>query len=288
MKVSGPETRRNACRYSLLLLTASLILPLHAATFRSDAAFHILYINQQPLGLFQSHTDELAIGAGKHQLVLRYEQKFGHKQNSETVRSEPIVILLTLEAQQRIELKTDLPRDFASARQFAASPQFSLQDRSGATVRYEHYLLPFQPGMQITRNYLSEIATYESSRAPGQETQPGSQAQVPEADVSPVAADTSVQRAGETVSASGDSSVAQPASAALTPDLAVPSAAVATAASQTGSATAAPRQVTPEQAPGLKPQPPVSDDPLTALKQLYQQLDKPQRKAFQIWIIEQQ
>lgn len=287
MKMARSETNRSVFRYALLLVTALLVLPLNAATFRSDAAFHILYIDKQPLSLFQSHTDELEIAAGKHQLVLRYEQKFGRKQDPATVRSEPIVILLTLEPEHRIELKTDLPRDLATARQFAADPQFLLQDRDGARVKYEHYILPFQPGMQLTRNYLTEIAAYESGKTADPETAITPQTRAIQTESPPLQSQTSVPQADRNVSEKLNGAAEQP-SAELASTTTAASHTAAATTTLAAAATEVTKQATPEVETSAQPRQPKADDPLVQLKQLYQRLDKTQRKAFQIWIIEQQ
>ncbi len=224
-----------------------------ASSFSTPIFYEIIYLDKQSMGMLSLNKNQTELSVGEHQLVVRYTDTVGSNNNSELVKSEPIVINLNVKNGQEIVLEAKKPRSIKQAQRYAEAPKFTLVDKNGASVDADFYLLPFQPGMQLSRNYLDEIAELEAQQA----------AKAP-----------AVQQQVNTVAPAANQPKAQASNANV---------ALATSAVAVASTTSA---VTPTAETVV-----INADDNTELQMLqfwYQRADKETRKQFQIWAIQQQ
>ncbi|WP_026973476.1 YccT family protein [Aliagarivorans marinus] len=138
---------------------------LAAASFSVPTNFELLYVDKEKVSSFFTSKSKVDLDGGVHQVVVRYRDTVGGSDNSEVISSGPIVINLELSADQDIVLKGDSPRTVRKAEEYAKKPRFSVSDKRGGQVRHEYYHLPLKPGFQLNRDYLEEIAAYETQNA---------------------------------------------------------------------------------------------------------------------------
>jgi len=236
-----------------LFLTFACLSSLQAfaSSFSTPVFYEIMYLDKQSMGMLSLNKNETDLSAGEHQLVVRYTDTVGSNNNSEIIKSEPVVINLNVKNGQDIVLEAKKPRSIKQAQRYAKDPKFTLVDKNGTSVEASVYVLPFQPGMQLSRNYLNEIAEIEAQQ---------------------VAKAPAVQPQASTVAPATNKAPASNANAAL----------AASAVAVAGTASA----VTPAAEIVV-----INADDSTELQMLqfwYQRADKETRKQFQIWAIQQQ
>jgi uncharacterized protein YccT (UPF0319 family) len=232
-----------------------------AASFSTPSHFEIMYVDKQSTGTFSLSKTDTELTAGPHQVVVRYSDNVGSNSNSEIIKSTPIVINLNVKDGQDIVLKAQQPRSISKAKKFADKPSFSLKDENGGSVDSSYYLLPLQPGMQFSRDYLEEIAAIEAKQGTAAPTAAA-------ATTAAVVTKTDTPAASSTNSNSNTT------------------AAVATTAVATTAVVAA--NDSPAAASNDVAVPAGDNTELQMLQFWYQRADAATRKQFQIWVIQQQ
>ncbi|WP_427978572.1 YccT family protein [Agarivorans sp.] len=240
-----------------LFLTFACLSSLQAfaSSFSTPVFYEIMYLDKQSTGMLSLNKNQTELTAGEHQVVVRYTDTLGSNSSSEIIKSEPIVINLNVKNGQDIVLEAKKPRSARQARRYAEDPQFTLVDKKGTSVEASFYLLPFQPGMQLSRNYLNEIAELEAQQAEkAPAVQQQASAAVPAATKpknKPNKANNTAAIAASTVAVASTASAVSPAAETVV----------------------------------------INADDNTELQMLqfwYQRADKATRKQFQIWTIQQQ
>ncbi|WP_163132772.1 DUF2057 domain-containing protein [Agarivorans sp. Alg241-V36] len=135
-----------------------------AASFSTPSYFEIMYVDKQSTGMLSSAKTEIELTTGPHQVVVRYNDVVGSSNSSEIIKSQPIVINLNVRDGQSILLASKQPRGISKAKKYADKPSFSLKDENGGSVDSSYYVLPLKPGMQLSRDYLEEIAAIEAKQ----------------------------------------------------------------------------------------------------------------------------
>ncbi|WP_432459556.1 YccT family protein [Agarivorans sp. QJM3NY_25] len=227
-----------------------------AASFSTPNHFELMYVDKQSVGVLSLNKSNVELPTGQHQVVVRYSDNIGSNNNSELVKSSPIVINIELKKGQEIFLESKQPNTLSRAKSFAKKPQFTLKDQHGGTVNASHYILPKKSGLQLSRNYLNEIAAIEAQQAKA----------------NPVAASTVA--------------VAETTTRAATP---APAAKPVVMNSATGTAVTVATTSAATAAVTIPSNTDASDNTeLQMLQFWYQRADATTRKQFQIWVIQQQ
>ncbi|UPW16920.1 DUF2057 domain-containing protein [Agarivorans sp. TSD2052] len=243
-------------RFLVKVLSLSLVFlaswSAYAASFSTPSHFEIMYVDKQSTGAFSKTKAKL--DTGSHQVVVRYSDNVGSSNNSEIIKSTPIVINLDIKQGQDIVLKAKQETSINRAKKYAAKPTFTLSDKNGSKVNESHYLLPMKPGVQFSRDYLEEIAEIEA-------TQAGNAPAV--AATAAVAASTTPK--AETAVTSSTNTAAVAATAVVASD-----------------------SVEPPVSDSEMMVPAGDNTELQMLQFWYQRADAATRKQFQIWVIQQQ
>ncbi|MDO6684862.1 MULTISPECIES: YccT family protein [unclassified Agarivorans] len=234
-----------------------------AASFSTPTHFEIMYVDKQSTGTFSLSKTDADLTTGPHQIVVRYSDNVGSNSNSEIIKSQPIVINLNVKENQDIVLSAKQPRSISKAKKFADKPTFSLKSKNGGSVDSTHYVLPLKSGMQFSRDYLEEIAAIEATQA----------------NTTAAAVATT-----STVVAASNTAKAKPTTTASTST--TNSAVAATAVVATTVAVASNEPAAAPEADVVMPS--GDNTELQMLQFWYQRSDAATRKAFQIWVIQQQ
>lgn len=101
---------------------------------------------------------KINLSAGAHQLVIRFDGSFKDQSETRLVSGEPVVINLDLKGDEALAIKFTYPRNYRAAEQFIAQQKLTFIDtKSGATVNVDHFVMPKKEGLQIGRDYQTEL-----------------------------------------------------------------------------------------------------------------------------------
>ncbi|CAM3904036.1 hypothetical protein VA7868_03227 [Vibrio aerogenes CECT 7868] len=106
----------------------------------------------------------LSLADGQQQIVFRYKPYFAQGKDNIGVESDAIVASFTA-ADKDLSFKLPKYRHAKDAQKYIKNLQWSLVDKQNNQVKLKEDKL-LKEGMQIGRNYLTEIAVYNQSQAP--------------------------------------------------------------------------------------------------------------------------
>ncbi|WP_417552791.1 DUF2057 family protein [Marinomonas fungiae] len=142
-----------------MLLGASS-LSTFAATFEVPRNFQIMYVDLKSPGSFGGDF-KTEVAAGERQFVVRFNQRVGGGSNAEQFQSEPFIIDVNVAEDSNIVLEAPYFFRKNDAASFAKSPEITLVDKgSEAELDYEMRMLPAKPGVQVMRDYKSEVRDF--------------------------------------------------------------------------------------------------------------------------------
>ena len=135
--------------------------PLWASNFSIPRPFVLYYVDGAKTSFsFIKDSSKFELGAGSHQVVVRFEGAYRDSHETRIVTSEPVVINFNIEDPSvDYSLNFKYPRNFDKAEAYASNPVVTLVTSDGnAVTDAEIFVLPHKPGLQIGRDYLREIA----------------------------------------------------------------------------------------------------------------------------------
>lgn len=153
--------RSSAVAMGMLLATISV--PTVAATFEVPRNFQIMYVDLQSPGSFGGDF-KTEVEAGEHQFVVRFNQRIGGGSNAEQFQSEPFIIDVNVAEDSDIVLKAPFFFRKNDAASFAKAPEITLVDEGrDAELDYDVRMLPAKPGVQVLRDYKSEVREFSKT-----------------------------------------------------------------------------------------------------------------------------
>ncbi|WP_409422998.1 DUF2057 domain-containing protein [Pseudaeromonas sp. ZJS20] len=122
-----------------------------------------------------SETRHLPLAAGRHQLVVRFENSYKNGNDTDLIAGEPVVVDFTVKGDEALTLAFDYPRTLRAAEDFLQTQSVKLVDASGKAFPAEIKVMPKKDGLQIGRDYKEELMalgwSYDSLPLPEEPSQ---------------------------------------------------------------------------------------------------------------------